>query len=158
MIPKTLQFDRAEEELTNSESMLYNETSYLYDFKKGDFIYEKGNPVKVEGKEALKVWIEKALRTRINTYKIYENSDERTTNEREYGSNIWNMIRGQKLPRLVIQAETKRDVEETLLKNDKILGIEDYEISQGSANHSSLLKISFVVRTVDESFLMEVGI
>lgn len=158
MIPKTLQFDKAEEELTNSEKMLYNETSYLYDFKKGDFVYEKGNPVKVEGKEALKVWIEKALRTRINTYKIYEDSYEGAENEREYGSNIWNMIRGQKLPRLVIQAETQRDVEETLLKNDKILGIEDYEISQGSINDSSVLNISFVVRTVEETFLMEVGI
>lgn len=159
MLPTMLQFDIAEDELGDDESLLYNGTSYLYDFKKGDFIYERGNPVKVEGKEALKVWIEKALRTRINTYKIYDNTGSSSlSSQREYGSSIWKMIRGQKLPPLLIQAETKRDIEETLLRNDKILGIENYHIAQGTRRDSSLLEIKFTVRTVDEVFPMEVNI
>lgn len=160
MFPEYLNFDGADRELEGEEDLLYNETSYLYDFDKGDFVYKNGNPVLVRGREAIKIWVEKALRTRIYTYDIYDETDEEgLLEQREYGSNIWRIIRGNKFPELMVHAETKRDVEETLSYNDKIKGIEDYEIELGTINKSHLLKISFKIILVnDEELDMEVRI
>lgn len=160
MFPESLDFSSAEIELDEDDYMLYNETSYLYDFKKGDFIYKDGNPVLVRGKKAMEIWIEKVLRTRMETYDIYDNEDdEGFSTGREYGSNIWQILRGAKLPRLVVQAETKRDIEETLSYNDKIRRIENYKITQGTPQNSHLLIISFDVLLVNgESVAMEVNI
>lgn len=159
MIPKSLEFDTALRDIQEDEQQLFNGTSFLYDFKERDFVYENGNPVLVTGKEALKVWIEKAIRTRISTYEIYDNTDNYGfLKGREYGTNIWQLVRGQKLPDLVVQAETKRDIEEILLKNHKIKRIEDYEVSQGVYGKSYKLLIEFTVITVDEEdFTMEVS-
>lgn len=159
MMPKTLQFQSAEEDFEDDEELLYNGTSFLYDFKKGDFIYEKGNPVLVSGKEALKIWIEKIIRTRAGAYNIYSKSDDSgLVTDREYGTDIWALIRGQKLPALVIEAETKRDIEEAMSLNHKILRIENYRVEQGYGNNGHKLGIEFDVITVDteEDFQMEV--
>lgn len=159
MFPEFLDFDNAIEEIENEDELLYNETSFLYDFKEGDFIYKNGNPVLVKGVEAIKIWIEKALRTRIYTYDIYDETDEDgLLKQREYGTNIWQIVIGRKLPPLVVHAETLRDVEETLSYNDKIKRIEDYEIELGNQGKSYLLKISFTVVLVDGTkFPMEVN-
>lgn len=160
MIPQTLRFNLFEEDAADSDNLIYDGTSFLYDFKEGDFIYENGNPVLVEGKEALKVWIEKAIRTRINTYEIYTNTDEDGFSKgRGYGSNIWQLAKGSKLPILIIQAETKRDIEEILSENHKIRRVENYQLEQGIDGQSHKLQIKFDVITVDgeEDFPMEVN-
>lgn len=159
MIPESLQFDVVEYSIEESEEFLFNGTSFLYDFKKGDFIYEKGSPVLVTGKDALKIWIEKVIRTRAGVYEIYNNRDEEGfATGREYGTNIWQLVRGQKLPALVIQAETKRDIEEAMALNHKIKRVENYEVKQGVDGMSHKLQIRFDVITVDdeEDFQMEV--
>lgn len=160
MIPQAINFDNARETIEDNETQLFDGSSFLYDFKNKEFIYENGNPVIVYGKEALKVWIEKAIRTRATTYEIYENTDDDGfLRGRPYGTNIWRLVRGQKLPDLVIQAETKRDIEEILLRNHLIKRIENYEVQQGVDGMSFMLQITFDVITVkgEEDFSMEVG-
>lgn len=151
-------------EIEQDNDLEYNGTSFLYDFEKGDFVYKKGNPVLATKKEALKVWIEKALRTQIYNYKIYSNiEDDGYLSHREYGSNLFNLILGKKLPNLVIRAEAQRDVEETLAQNPYIKRIENFEFFLDEHNQKSWKAIiKFDVITIfddeDSRFTMEVGI
>ena len=54
--------------------------TFQFDFKAGEFVMKNGVPIEVNGQEALKLWIEKCLRTQLGRYKIYEN--------KIYGANI----------------------------------------------------------------------
>lgn len=132
MFPK-IDINEVFNEIEEENELEYNGKSFLYDFEKGDFVYRKGNPILVTKKDALKIWIEKALRTQIYNYKIYSNiEDDGYLSHREYGSNLFNLILGKKLPNLVIRAEAQRDVEETLSQNPYIKRIENFEIDTGS--------------------------
>lgn len=46
--------------------------SYVFDFKKGEFVTRDGKNVIVTGNERIKVWIEKLIRTELGRYQIYE--------------------------------------------------------------------------------------
>lgn len=54
--------------------------TFLYDFKACDFVMEDGDPIKVSGIKALKVWITKILHTQLNRYQIYAGTS--------YGANM----------------------------------------------------------------------
>lgn len=159
MFPQSIDFNKIEQEMEEDEQLEFNGTSYLYDFKKGDFIYKDGNPVLVTGREAIKIWIEKILRTKIYTYGIYEDRDEDGfLRFREYGSNILDLVRGKKLPHLVLKAEIIRDIEESMAYNDKIKRVEDIQVTMGEGGDPSYkMRIEFTVILVDEdNFKMEV--
>ena len=44
--------------------------SFLYDFSKGDFVIRDGKLVPCDSLEAIKVWIEKIIRTEKNRFPI----------------------------------------------------------------------------------------
>ncbi len=58
MFPRTQDLPDA----TNVE-MLTAGKSFLFDFKAGDFVVRDGKLVECDGMDAIKVWIEKILRT-----------------------------------------------------------------------------------------------
>ncbi len=119
--------------------------AYKYDFKKGDFVIKDGRLVEVEGKEAIKIWIEKILRTEKFKFKIYE----------EYGVGIGALTKGKKIPFFFIQSELKREITESLKKHPEINNIEGFKLEQ----NSSLLTISFKVDLKDGEYVeMEVNI
>ena len=60
--------------------------SYLFNFNRGDFAVRDGKLVECDGIDAIKVWIEKILRTEKNRYKIYDGTD--------YGCQIEDLIIG----------------------------------------------------------------
>lgn len=60
--------------------------SYLYDFEKGDFVIRDGKLIECDGIEALKVWIEKILRTEKGRYQIYDGTS--------YGCQLEDLIIG----------------------------------------------------------------
>jgi len=105
-----------------------------FDFATGEFILEDGKPKVVEGIEALKVWIEKALRTARYRWPIY------TFN---YGCELEDII-GLDIPRSVLESEVKRHIREALVYDDRIEDVRDFIIERSGDQ----LKVTFTVVTV----------
>lgn len=122
--------------------------TYLYDFKKGDFILKDGMLIIAEGKEGVKVWIEKILLTEEFVFNIYKEEGE------EYGTTIRKLILGKKIPQLLLRSELKRIISEKMKQNIEVDRIEDFKTSQ----EMTTLTISFKVILKDgETFVQEVS-
>lgn len=113
-------------------------TSYgkelAFDFATGEFILEDGKPKVVEGIEALKIWIEKALRTARYRWPIYSFN---------YGNELEDII-GLDIPRPVLESEVKRVIREALIYDDRIEDVRDFIIERSGDQ----LKVTFTVVTV----------
>ena len=96
--------------------------TYLFDFDKGDFVIRDGKLVECDGVEAIKVWIEKILRTEKGRFKIYDNP--------EYGCHLEDLIIGNSYTPEFIEAELKREIEEALLLNSQITSVTNFKISR----------------------------
>ncbi len=135
---------------TDSDDLPYVGKSFLFDFENGDFILRDGRLVEVSGIEALKVWIEKILRTEKYRYEIYEREDKK-----EYGVILEDLIVGNNFSYSFIEAELKREITEALTKNPLILSLSNWNIQK----ENPLVKISFKVNLKDESsFIQEVNL
>jgi hypothetical protein len=107
---------------------------YAWDFKNNDFLLQDGKFVIVEGKEALKIWIWKALNTARYRYLAY------TWN---YGNELESLI-GKGLSRSAVKSEAQRYIEESLSINSYITAVTNVSFSQDG----SKFKISFTANTV----------
>ena len=58
--------------------------TFDFDFGNGEFVMKDGNPVILSGINALKLWIQKCMRTQLYRYSIYK--------DKQYGANIENHI------------------------------------------------------------------
>lgn len=114
-------------------------TEYAWDFENDDFILQNGRPIKLEGKEALKVWIYKALKTQKNRYLCYSN----------FGQEYENLLGINYTPE-IINAEVERYTKEALAHED-ILNVSDFN----TAFTGSQLSIYFKVDTVYGNLEME---
>lgn len=137
------ELDLIEEEFELNEQIEWNGKSYLYDFNKGDFIYKNGALVEVTGLEALKVWIEKVIRTEKFRFKIYDDID--------YGISIEDLF-GSNLERYLIESEIQREITEALLKNPIILDVDEWEFEY----ENEKVIVSFYVSNDLENFNFEV--
>ena len=133
-----------EENETNNATPIYNGRSFLYDFKKGDFIYKNGAPIEVTGRKALEIWIEKVIRTERNRFNVHKGI--------EYGVTIEDLI-GNLLPRGYIESEMTRELTESILENPLVDDLTNWNFEV----EGSLWTISFTVQTVDGAFEMEVS-
>ena len=98
--------------------------SYLFDFEKGDFAVRDGKLVECDGIDAIKVWIEKILRTEKNRYKIYDGTD--------YGCQIEDLIIGNSYTAEFIEAELKREIEDALKQNPQIKSVTNFKITRNT--------------------------
>lgn len=96
---------------------LYRETAW--DFERDVPIFRGGEPVVVEGKEALRVWIWRALRTPRFKYEIYTWA---------YGSEFESLL-GQAYSDAVKTAEAPRYLRECLLVNPYLTAVKDVSVS-----------------------------
>ena len=119
--------------------------TFLYDFKVCNFVMEDGNPIKVSGIEALKVWITKILHTQLNRYQIYAGTS--------YGANIEDLVIGKGYSTAFIQSELKREIETALLQNEDIEYVSDFVLTR----EKDKLDISFTVGTVygEETYIYD---
>lgn len=108
-----------------------------FNFQTGDLETVDGAVISLTGDAALRVWIEKALRTEREKYKVYPSGSQ-------YGITLEPLI-GSVLPRSFIQSELKRGVQEALLVHPNIAGISNFESEQDG----SWLRISFLVVKAD---------
>lgn len=89
---------------------------WAWDFERNDFAYINNKPYLVEGKEAVKIWAFKALNTERFKHEFYS---------WDYGSEV-NRLIGSGLTKEAIEIEIERLVEEALLTNEYITGINNF--------------------------------
>lgn len=107
--------------------------SYLFDFDTGDFVVRDGKLAECDGIEAIKVWIEKILRTEKGRFKIYDGT--------EYGCHLEDLIIGNSYSVPFIEAEIKREIEEVLLKNPQISSVSNLKITRGISSLTIELEV-----------------
>lgn len=135
-----------EEMINENTNPTFNGKSFLYDFKKGDFIYKNGAPVEVDGIKAIQIWIEKVIRTERFKFNVYKDVN--------YGITLEDLI-GSSLPKDYIKSEMIRELEESILTNPYIEELKDWSFVVDGSEWT----ISFTVITkTDEVFEMGVEI
>lgn len=122
----------------DGEQNSFNGKAFLYDFKKGDFVYKNGAPVLVEGREALKVWIEKCLRT--VRFKAIVHKDL------EYGPQIEDLI-GSVFDSDFVNAEIERECTEALLRNPYIVSVDSFTFEMEGDKMTANITITDVYET-----------
>lgn len=106
---------------------------YAWNFEKNDFLLKDGKFVVVEGKEAIKIWIWKALHTPKMRYSIYSDT---------YGHDMESLI-GKGFSYGLMETEIKRFVTESLTQIKYITGITDFSMNIDN----DIYKVSFTVGT-----------
>ncbi|EHJ00870.1 hypothetical protein CDLVIII_4357 [Clostridium sp. DL-VIII] len=106
---------------------------YAWDFEKNDFQLKDGKFQIVEGIEALKIWIWKALKTSKYTYLIYSD---------DYGQELDKLI-GKGLSKSLAESEAKRLTLECLKDNEHILSIRNFSVDKSN----DVLSITFTAIT-----------
>ncbi|KXS42841.1 MAG: Protein of unknown function (DUF2634) [Candidatus Frackibacter sp. T328-2] len=120
------------EEFEEEELPLYKE--FDWNFNENKFKLVDGKFVVVEGKDALKIYIYKALITVKNRYKIYSD---------EYGSDLEKLI-GKGFTNGFIRSQVRRYIKESLLINPYIESINNFILDF----EDDLLKISLNIGTI----------
>jgi len=123
-------------DVTNAETVMAGK-SFLIDFTAGDFIIRDGKLVECKGIEAIKVWIEKILRTEKERFNIYNDTD--------YGCRIEDLLIGSNYPVTFIEAELKREIEDALKQNPNILSVSNFSIERTASG----ITVSMEVETSD---------
>ncbi|MDP5275699.1 DUF2634 domain-containing protein [Chengkuizengella axinellae] len=117
---------------------VYPSKTYKFDFDTGEI---KGN---IDGMEAIKQFVRKALSTPRFRYLIYTN---------QYGSELEDLI-GQNIPDELVDAEVPRLIEEAISYDDRILAVSNFSISR----KGDALYATFEVDTVDGTIEQEVKV
>jgi hypothetical protein len=136
-----LQFDR-EELSTVTVSQNINNTTFDWDFEIGDFAKKDGRLVKVTGNDALKIWIQKVIRTELDRFEIYTGTN--------YGIHFEELV-GNVYPYAFVESELKREIIEALKAHPKINGISYFTFEKDG----SLLNLSFKVELSDSSSISQ---
>lgn len=110
--------------LDNESNTSSGTKSYLFDFENGDFVVRDGKLIECDGIDAIKVWIEKILRTEKGRYLIYDNT--------EYGCHLEDLIIGNSYTAEFIEAELKREIEDALKQNPRITSVTNFNITRNT--------------------------
>jgi len=92
-----------------------------FDFVTGEFIMQDGAPRVLTGIDALKMWIEKTIRTVRFRFPVYSFS---------YGCELDDIV-GYDLPRVVLESEVPRAIREALIYDDRISDVRDFVVERG---------------------------
>ena len=122
--------------VTNTEPVSLGTKTFLFDFNRGDFVLRDGKLVVCDGIEAVKVWIEKIIRTEKNRYSIYVGT--------QYGCHLEDLIIGNNYTASFVESELKREIEEALLQNPMIISLSGFvlERDKGSITVTAEVNIS----------------
>ena len=118
---------------SEEETQMSTPKEYAWDFEKNEFKLKDGKFQIVEGTEALKIWIWKALKTSRSKYPIYSDT---------YGHEFEKLV-GKGLSKSLAESEAKRLTLECLKENEHILSIKNFEISKSN----DILNITFTAVT-----------
>jgi hypothetical protein len=107
---------------------------WAWDFTNNDFALKNSKPYLIEGLEAVKVWVYKALLTERFKHIFYSD---------DYGSELTSLI-GSGFSQAAAESEAKRLIEEALMPNPYIEGTRDITVKFDNES----LSIEFVLETV----------
>ncbi|WP_139491298.1 DUF2634 domain-containing protein [Brevibacillus dissolubilis] len=98
-----------------------------FDFAVGEFVLVDGKCVEVDGMDAIKLWVEKCLRTERDVFEIYEGE--------AYGIPLGELLVGYQFQRYrdFFVEEIKREVTEALTRHPMIMGLSNWEFRQVKA-------------------------
>ena len=96
--------------------------SYIFDFTTGDFIINDGKLAISDDVTAIKVWIEKILRTEKGRFAIYDGLN--------YGASLEDLIIGTNYHISFIESELKREIEEALFQHPHISSISGLSLTR----------------------------
>ena len=113
-------------------------------FETGEILTKNGEIVILEGKEALNVWIWKALKTERNRFKAYSSN---------FGSDIYKEI-GYVYDRTIKEQLMTNEIVDTLLVNPYITNVYDFEMLYSDETLS--LNINFKVDSIYGTATQEV--
>ena len=82
--------------------------TFDFDFGNGEFVIKDGNPVILSDINALKLWIQKCMRTQLYIYSIYK--------DKQYGANIEDLVIGKSYNFDFAESELRREIETALLQ------------------------------------------
>ena len=108
-----------------------------FDFVTGDFVLKDGRAVPLTGADAVKIRIEKCLRTILNKYEIYRQDSE------PYGITAFDLTNRQ-YPFAFLCAEVEREVTEALLRDSEILAVTEFTFERDRRT----LETSFTVESI----------
>ena len=112
--------------VAKTETVASNGTkTYLFDFDKGDFVVRDGKLVVCDGVEAIRVWIEKIIRTEKSRYPIYDDT--------EYGCHLEDLIIGNNY--------TVEFIEEALLQNPQISNVSGFQLTRDANSITVTLEV-----------------
>ena len=121
----------------NNKTSVSNGKSFLFDFSKGDFATDdNGNLIETTKIDSLKMWIEKVLKTDINSFDIYKDSD--------YGVESLLDLVTSDFPMAFKKSEIERAVTKALLENSDIKSVQNFEFQR----NKRLLTVSFDCTTI----------
>lgn len=135
-----LEFDTSIEETTKPRGK-----SFLFDFNTGQFVLQNGKLVEAKGTDALRIWIEKILRTARDRFLAYDGTNYGCRNEDLIGSNF---------PFDYVREELKRETLEALKQHEEINNISNWQF----VRESSIMSISFTVDSIYGTSQQEVTI
>ena len=107
---------------------------YAYDFANNCLLLKDGQTYLVDGNEALRIWIFKALSCERFRYTAYDAA---------FGSEI-DTLPGLALNQAVLQAEIKRFITEALMVNPYIVKLDNFKFERSLSG----LKVDFEVKTI----------
>lgn len=131
MLPSDVYENQDEQAETQTSS---GKIVYKYDFAEGRHTVVNGRFVVCSAEEALAQWIEMCIRTQIDSYPIYKDT--------AFGVSLRGNVIGRK-PSDTAYLVALADIQERLLMNTDILGVNDFQIS---AEHGTL-KIQIELET-----------
>ncbi len=131
MFPNTTEINYSDEESTSS--------SLTFNFQDGDFVFHDGKIDKISDFEALKVWIDKIIKTCSDKYEIYVDG---------YGTNIQEMLFSD-LPYDLKIEEIKREIKEVLNSNSNISAVSDVSIIRNTKGITINLTVSTIFGIVE---------
>lgn len=119
--------------------------TFDFDFVNGEFVMEKGKAVVLTGRDALRLWAEKAIRTQLDRYEMYSG--------KKYGAYIEDLVIGKSYGFDFVESELKREIETALLRHEDILAVTSFSaVRSGTA-----LNITFTLETICGNMTEEVA-
>ena len=110
--------------------------TYNFDLKQGEFVMSGSNVSVLMGIDALRLWIDKTIRTQLGRYSIYDGKN--------YGANIEDLIIGKSYGFDFVESELKREIETALLRHEDILGMDKFSV----VKRGTVLEVDFTLKTV----------
>lgn len=123
--------------------------TFDFDFKAGEFIMKNGNPVVLSGIDALKLWIQKCIRTQLNRYSIYMG--------KQYGANIEDLVIGKSYGIDFVESELRREIETALLQNEDIQSMSSFSVKRAGSTLDISLTLITVYGKVSEVYIYDTG-